>query len=399
MRVGYLAGFAIFLGTISLAPSALLSAPITQVFPFAFRDYETFNTIGTGIGDNFSVGVSGVLPDGNAGTVGTGTNAAAGVTLPLLNLAFQGRPGAFGREFDYVTASSSNYLSPWTIVLQNGQDQLSVSTPDRTNTPRMEMVNNLAISGSVTAPTITWELPGSGPSVSRVRYELWNDDTNQIIGGQSPINLGAGAVDLSLSGLTQGVGYAVRITAEHFDSNGQLETRSSNWISWKADPASAAGNVAKLTTGSPVMLSQNVNVPTNPFNLVFDYKFLTPTGVLTVFLGGEQIGKTLTAPLNLESGFSRAFFEIDDNFLGLSNLALMFTLDGPAGSSLLLDNVSFPGLDGGDFTNLAAWTVGGDGTVEVSAVPLPGAGALFASVLIGLLTLVGVRSGRNPQRT
>ena len=368
----------------SMASSAALATPITQAFPFGIRDNESTNTIGTGIGETFSLGVSLVQPDGTEGTTASATNTVTGRFEPLLNLANQGRPGLFAREWDLVTAQSQNFLAPWQVTIVNGSDQLTVTTPDRRSAQRMEFVGNIAISGPSTAPTVTWNLPTSGPTVSRVRYELWNDDTNQILTGQSPVTLGPGATSVALEDLTAGVNYAIRIIPEELDAVGTV-TRSSNWISWQAVDGAPVGNVVQLTTASPANLTQTVDVPATAFNLVFDYRFLTTTGALSVFLDGMPIGTVLEAPVNPPSDFFRAFFEIDNmSLLGATGVPLTFMLDGPAGSSLLLDNISFPGLVNGGFESLANWSTSGSGTVTLASLPEPAPLALFGFGLAGL---------------
>lgn len=372
------------MAALSMTSSAALAAPITQATPFSFRENESANTIGTGVGETFSVGVFEVVPDGPQGTTATATNTETGRVEPLINLAFQDRPGWFAREWDLATAQSQNFLAPWQVTIVNGPDQLTVTTPDRRSAQRMEFVGNIAVSGPSTSPTLTWNLPTSGPTVSRVSYELWNDDTNQILTGQSPVTLGPGATSVALDGLTPGVNYAIRILPEELDAVGTV-TRSSNWISWQAVDGMPMGSVAQLTAASPANLTQTVDVPATAFNLVFDYRFLTTTGALSVFLDGMLIGTVLEAPVNPPSDFFRAFFEIDNmSLLGATGVPLTFMLDGPAGSSLLLDNISFPGLVNGGFESLANWSTSGSGTVTLASLPEPAPLALFGFGLAGL---------------
>lgn len=159
--------------------------------------------------------------------------------------------------------------------------------------------------------------------------------------------------------------------------------------------------VAKLVTGSPSSISQTVDTGANPFTLSFDYLFETTTGVLEVLLGSTSLG-TIPAPGTLASDFMSASFLVDGSFLNQTGLALTFLLDGPTGSSLLLDNIAFPGLENGDFEsgNLAGWTgqasgAGSVGVARLAQVPEPATLALF---LFGLCTCVRAssraRSGR-----
>ena len=374
-----------------LGVCASLSAqatPITNAFPFAIRDNETSNTVGTGVGETFSIGVSGVVPDGTQGTTASATNDATGTFENLQNLAGGGRPGLFGVEYSYATAQSSNLLGPWTIVLQNGADQLVLSTPDRNGVPKMELVRNLAISGPPASPTVTWNLPTTGPTVSQVRYELWNDDTNQILSGQSPINLGSSAASVQLAALSPNINYAIRIIVQQSDTSGFTSTRSSNWISWNASGGAPLGNVVQLVAGSPATLSQTVDLPNDPFNIVFDYRFTTTTGALSVLIDGSPVGRLLEAPVSISSEFLRAYFEIDDSsLLGMDDLLLTFQIDGPAGSTVLLDNINFPGLLDGDFASLNNWTAGGAGSVRLTRVAEPATVLLMLSALCCLVVV------------
>ena len=132
---------------------------------------------------------------------------------------------------------------------------------------------------------------------------------------------------------------------------------------------------AQLVTGSPVSLVQGINTPSEPFVLFFDYKFETTTGQLTVSLGGTQIG-TVTAPDPSLNAFVTKAFHIDGNLLDQTNLELEFELEGPAGSTVLLGNITLPpscGLTNGDFEDeLDGWELSVSGTGSVVVVEVTG---------------------------
>jgi hypothetical protein len=249
----------------------------------------------------------------------------------------------------------------------------------------MEFVKNLTISGTGSSPTITWELPVTGARVDQVRYELWNDDTDQIISGPNSVPLGATAVSFSLSGLQVGTNYAIRIMPQERDINGTV-SRSSNWLGWMATNAAAEGIVLSLTTGSPAGALQTVDTPSEAFQVEFDYKFTTDTGSLAVFLDELLIGTELNATDQVGDDFLHAVFEVEDeSLLDLSMVSFLFQLDGPTGSNVLIDNIMFPGLINGDFEDgLNLWSPQGEGSVSTSAVPIPAAVWLLGSGLIGL---------------
>ena len=111
-----------------------------------------------------------------------------------------------------------------------------------------------------------------------------------------------------------------------------------------------------LISGSPTHLSQKINAPGTPTPLTFDYWFQGTTGTLRVLLDGLEV-LSLTAPPERQAGFQTASILIEGEFLGKQGIALDFEVDGPAGSSVWLDNVTFPGLTNGDFSSgdLTGW--------------------------------------------
>ena len=373
-----------------LLPSLVLTttasaAPITGGSVFALRDNEGASPVFTGQGENFSFGVANVTPDVYLGTIASAINNNNGITInPLTNYAFQNRPGLFAYETTYADAQNNGYLTPWTITVQNGTDTATGTTPDRSTAGKMEFVDNLSMTGKALAPTITWQLPTTGPNVDQVRYELWNNDTDQILSGESSVPLGATATSIDLSGLQIGTNYAVRIIVEERDAFGTV-TRSSNWLGWAAKEGAAECTVLSLTTGSPAGALQTVVTPNEAFNVEFDYKFTTDTGSLEVFLADVLIGTQLEAAAIDGDEFLHAVFEVEDeSLLGLSVVSLLFQLDGPTGSNVLIDNIMFPGLLNGDFEEgLNLWSPQGEGSVSTSAVPVPAAVWLLGSGLSG----------------
>nr|NJM04651.1 PEP-CTERM sorting domain-containing protein [Desulfobacula sp.] len=381
----------VFLMVIGLVTAASATT-ITQAFSHAFRDNEGASPVFTGQGDNFTVGVSLVVPDGNNGTTATATHEATGGTISLINLAYQMRPGSFVIETSFAEAQTNGWLSPSVITLTNGTDVATRTTPDRSSAQKMEFVKNLSIKGSGVSPTVTWEVPTTGPVVSRITYELWNNDTNQIVTGQSPVPLGASVVAVTLGNLEIGTNYAVRIMPEQRDAHG-IVSRSSNWMAWEAKNGEAQGTVLELTTGSPAGASQLVDTPNETFKIEFDYRFTTTTGYLDVSLADISIGTRLEAPSSIGSEFFHAVFEVEaPEFFDLDNALLLFLLDGPTGSNILIDNINFPGLSNGDFEQgLDLWTEVGEGVIGTRTIPEPTTMLLFG---LGLLGLAGVNRGK-----
>ena len=346
--------------------------PITNANVYTLLDNEGASPVGTGQGENFSIGVSGVSPSAAEGTTGRAINLDTLDELTLGDGVAQGRPGLIGIDISLDQAIANGWLTPWEIILTNGIDTRSYFTFDRTGVSIMEFVENLAISGPATVPIVTWQLPTTGPAVDALFYEVWDVDGGVIL-TPGQISLPAGTETLTLNNVTLEIGgnYAVRIIPANRDGGNITLTRSSNWIGWTATSGQAEGEVLELVTGSPVGVSQVVDTPASTFVVEFDYSFATATGDLEVFIDGNKIGTTLTAPTTVANEFYHAVFEVEDtSLLGLTSATFLIQLDGPTGSTVLVDNIVLAGLANGDFSSgVAEWTPTGSGSV--ATVPAP----------------------------
>ena len=150
---------------------------------------------------------------------------------------------------------------------------------------------------------------------------------------------------------------------------------------------------ARLVTASPVSISQSVDTPAESYELTLDYRFLTPNGTLDVFLDDSLLG-TVSAAAGRLDVFSSASFTIADDLLGRSDVELRFVLDGPAGSTLLLDQIGYTALVNGGFQtrDVSGWTVmvspGGSVNAVPSAIVPEPTGRVIS--LIGLAALCGI---------
>jgi hypothetical protein len=133
---------------------------------------------------------------------------------------------------------------------------------------------------------------------------------------------------------------------------------------------------ARLVTGSPSSMSRGVNTPNNPFSFTFDYRFETPTGVLTVSLNNLPLA-TIPAPATVDSNFTHSTINVndaDDGTLlqGLTNVTLKFEIDsGVPGSTILIDNIAFPGLPNENFADGTTSNWETEGTVNVLVIESP----------------------------
>ncbi|MDO9069585.1 MAG: FlgD immunoglobulin-like domain containing protein [Deltaproteobacteria bacterium] len=106
-------------------------------------------------------------------------------------------------------------------------------------------------------------------------------------------------------------------------------------------PRDGGGFAARLTTGSPVAIEQEVDVPSGSISLAFDFDFLTSSGVLTVSLGGVELAE-LDASDDTEAGFTHVEIPIlTTPPLGEIGAAVVFTADGDAGSIVQVDAIGF----------------------------------------------------------
>ena len=152
-------------------------------------------------------------------------------------------------------------------------------------------------------------------------------------------------------------------------------------------------NLAALTTGSTATLSQIVDTPAVPFNLNFSYRFGSTMGVLTASLNGDQVGLPINAPDPVIDDFTAVQIPITDaKFGNLDDVELKFTLVGDvAGLTVEIDNVVFPGIAEGTFTEgvdgTSSWTSGGGGDVGVVTLETPAEGnILVESAEVKLVT-------------
>jgi len=144
-----------------------------------------------------------------------------------------------------------------------------------------------------------------------------------------------------------------RTWGDTFTVNGNFDSDLSDWTTDSGGGTAQVvsnpygdGNVAQLTTGSPVGITQILDTPQDAFYINFDYAFQTETGVLDVTLTDRDGIKALIG--QLEAGATMvgqmghaSFYVQDPGCLYLDNVTLGLQLDGITGSQILLDNIEF----------------------------------------------------------
>ncbi len=108
-------------------------------------------------------------------------------------------------------------------------------------------------------------------------------------------------------------------------------------VAYHSDPDNY---VAELTSASPVMISQVLETPSQPFYLIFEYEFTTTSGTLEISLDSIVLGE-ITAPDELAGDLSTfTLYVLDPTILDLGEAIFEFQLNGEAGSQVLLDNIT-----------------------------------------------------------
>ena len=130
---------------------------------------------------------------------------------------------------------------------------------------------------------------------------------------------------------------------------------------------------AVMQTASPVTLYTAVNVPSNSFTMGFDYAFLQAAGTFNVAIGGVTVFSDTADDYNPLCFVETVSFAVTNPAVLKMGLAeLTFNFDGPAGIYMFVDNIVFPGLQNGDFSNYDGnWFSRGHGNVKLTATVRP----------------------------
>lgn len=139
-------------------------------------------------------------------------------------------------------------------------------------------------------------------------------------------------------------------------ANPSFNASTSSMIPWSSegsgsaqlitDPNDAANQIAELTAGSPVSISQVLDTPADPFYVRVSHEFKSVDGTLTVSLtqrdGTETVIGSMTAPGVLEPGLKSEWLEVNTpSLLAADHVTLELSFDGASGSQVWIDEVAF----------------------------------------------------------
>ncbi|MGJ3243231.1 MAG: DUF7453 family protein [Opitutales bacterium] len=130
-------------------------------------------------------------------------------------------------------------------------------------------------------------------------------------------------------------------------NNGTFNDALTDWMTAGGGTARIIEDTAldesfvEMVTGSDVSLTQTVDTPVVDFNLAFDYRFQDADGLLEVLLDGQSI-LSIDAADGTVGSFLEEVILLDEasGLTDLSDTELKFTLSGPTGSTMDLDNIS-----------------------------------------------------------
>ncbi len=119
-------------------------------------------------------------------------------------------------------------------------------------------------------------------------------------------------------------------------------------VSIVENPYQPEGYLAELITSSSVALWQDLDTPKDPFVVSFRHEFRSGTGDLNVWLadrdGNNTLLGTIPSPEEATGSMTTARLPVTDpDLLYLDHARLSFVVDGPAGTTVWLDDIAFVG--------------------------------------------------------
>jgi hypothetical protein len=232
--VNYFGAAAAGLLAVSAAPTpSVAQLSISQQFNFS--DVYGVNPIGNGAsigGTGFylgglydSVGANSITP--SAGTTVTASQNGTSYLIP-----FVGGPGtATPNEFYRNLPLDTSLVGPWTLTAVNGGQLASVDTLPLNVTTPPPLVTGVSLSGSGTAPTVSWTVPPGSAATAQTVYVF--DVTpgtsyGSAVFKSADLSSGANTYTLPTGTLTAGHLYSISVQSDVRTGGvtGDIEARS-----------------------------------------------------------------------------------------------------------------------------------------------------------------------------
>jgi len=246
---------------IGMPHSANAAPSVTELF--AMRLNNSANSDNRATGDILFWGANEVSP--TASSFGVTRQCPTGLICSSASDPDYVRQSLFARDYtlhpnQYYSSRpySLDLTNPWTLVVSStssfatGTNTL-VNTPAVGDVAKMEFVKQMSASGSGTTPTISWQLPGTGPSVDTVRVRIFDQTSPRLVVSKDPTNprnfkqsdfifehtLTGTATSFTLPSvwtlpngesrsLEFGGHYSIDITLDHNRADGTVNSRSSS---------------------------------------------------------------------------------------------------------------------------------------------------------------------------
>lgn len=397
-----------------LCVTAASASVVTVSGTFNFLDNRSANSINLGAGVFKTFGAHAAAADGNdAGTTGTATQGIHGVTLNY---------EPFNVDPQHFVASRPAGSVPngqWDLTFTNGSDtNATKKTPGLAGATLIPFVSAMSISGSGSAPTLSWTLPSGAPINAQ---SMTIRDTTDLI-GQGGVGGGGVANVVYSQDITGATSFTIP-TALNLDptklysveldlrqlrnTSGQnvlhnTLSESRSFFDFQLLPASAPANVFLPTvdTSNPALtVYQFTQIPTTDGTIFidpavaigYDYQIgagdpnfasvLLPTvgdNLFQLYLWDSTNSEWVDSHQVLKGGAPFDLTSIDSNgldrfrILGIEMSALL----DPNNATAFITGLTF--MPGGNGTFSGTMT-----PITAETTPLPAALPLFASGLGG----------------
>ena len=153
----------LFAAALVAGTSHALAAPVSASILYTIRDQNYGLVAGAPVRDIIIIGAWNPVPGANAGTTGTATQTdsltGSPVVVPLQAAGYTANPAALENTVPY----SPGLTGAWTYGFQNGGDSTQLTGPVVGNVGSMPFAENIAVTGTGSTPTVSWNLPAAMP--------------------------------------------------------------------------------------------------------------------------------------------------------------------------------------------------------------------------------------------